>query len=61
MPDDFDINRSRIIDGEPDIETPGREILDKVVKAASGEKTRGEVFGYGVSEYAPWQSIVISR
>jgi altronate hydrolase len=54
MIDDMDINCGDILDGVP-IETKGQEIFDKVLKVASGERTKSELLGYGDNEYVPWQ------
>ncbi len=53
MIDDMDINCGDIIDGVS-LETKGREIFDLILKAASGEKTKSELLGYGDNEYVPW-------
>jgi altronate hydrolase len=37
------------------IEAKGREILDKVLAVASGEKTKSEALGLGDNEFVPWQ------
>jgi altronate hydrolase len=54
MIDDMDINCGDILDGVP-IETKGREIFEKILKVASGERTKSELLGYGDNEYVPWQ------
>jgi altronate hydrolase len=36
------------------LEAKGREIFDKILKVASGEKTKSESLGYGENEYVPW-------
>jgi altronate hydrolase len=54
MIDDMDINCGDILDGVP-IETKGQEIFDKILKVASGERTKSELLGYGDNEYVPWQ------
>ncbi len=53
MIDDMDINCGDILDGVS-IAAKGREIFDKVLKVASGEKSRSEILGYGDNEYVPW-------
>ncbi len=52
--EDMDINCGDILDGVS-IEEKGREILDKVIAVASGEKSKSEEFGYGDNEFVPWQ------
>jgi altronate hydrolase len=52
--EDMDINCGDILDGVT-IEAKGREILEKVIAVASGEKSKSEAFGYGDNEFVPWQ------
>ena len=33
----------------------GREILDMVLRVASGERTKSEALGLGDNEFVPWQ------
>lgn len=54
MIDDMDINCGDILDGVP-IETKGQEIFEKILKVASGERSKSELLGYGDNEYVPWQ------
>ncbi|MEN6605619.1 MAG: altronate dehydratase family protein [Bryobacteraceae bacterium] len=49
----MDINAGRIGDGEATVETIGREILDMVLRVASGEKTTSERWGH--REFVPWR------
>jgi altronate hydrolase len=55
MPDDIDLNAGTILDGTETIEMVGRRIFEKIIAAASGEKTRSEQAGVGDEEFAPWQ------
>jgi altronate hydrolase len=52
--EDMDINCGDILEGVT-IEAKGREILEKVIAVASGEKSKSEAFGYGDNEFVPWQ------
>ncbi len=54
MNDDMDINCGDILDGVT-IEAKAREIFDRMIAYASGERTKSENFGYGGAEYVPWQ------
>jgi altronate hydrolase len=54
MIDDMDINCGDVLDGVT-IEAKGREIFDKILAVASGEKTKSEELGYGDNEFVPWQ------
>jgi altronate hydrolase len=53
MIEDMDINCGDIIEGVS-LEKKGQEIFDRVLKTASGEKTKSEALGYGENEYVPW-------
>lgn len=50
---DMDINAGRILDGVP-VEAVGREIFEKILAVASGERTKSEINGVGEEEFAPW-------
>jgi altronate hydrolase len=53
--DDMDINCGTVVDGTATIEEMGKVIFDEVLAVASGKRTKSELFGYGDSEFAPWQ------
>ena len=53
MRDNMDVNAGRIADGEASIEDIGKEILDLVVRVASGERTAAERLGH--QEFVPWR------
>ena len=55
MPDDMDLNCGDILSGGASIEEKGQEILDYVLAAASGQKTKSEILGLGDNEFVPWQ------
>jgi altronate hydrolase len=55
MTDDMDINCGDIVSGGVSIRDKGREILDMVLRVASGEKTKSEALGLGDNEFVPWQ------
>jgi len=50
---DMDINAGRVLEGMP-VEQVGREIFEKILAVASGEKTKSELNGVGEEEFAPW-------
>lgn len=50
---DMDINAGRVLEGVP-VEDIGREIFEKILVVASGEKTKSELNGVGEEEFAPW-------
>ncbi|MEJ1156975.1 UxaA family hydrolase [Prosthecomicrobium sp. N25] len=54
MIDDMDINCGDILDGVS-IDDKGREIFDRVLAIASGERSKSEELGYGDNEFVPWQ------
>ncbi len=54
MIDDMDINCGEILHGQT-VEDAGREIFEKILSVASGEKTKSELHGIGDEEFVPWQ------
>jgi len=54
MIDDMDINAGEILQGRS-VEDVGREIFEKILAVASGEKTKSELHGIGEEEFVPWQ------
>jgi altronate hydrolase len=54
MVDDMDINGGEVVEGSS-LEAKGREIFDKILAVASGEKSKSELLGYGDNEFVPWQ------
>jgi altronate dehydratase len=54
MTDDMDLNAGEILAGRP-VEDVGRELFEKILSVASGERTRSEQLGYGDEEFVPWQ------
>jgi altronate hydrolase len=54
MIDDMDINCGDVLDGVP-IQEKAKEIFAKMLKVASGERSKSELLGYGDNEYVPWQ------
>ncbi|MDE0112118.1 MAG: UxaA family hydrolase, partial [Albidovulum sp.] len=55
MEADMDINAGEILDGTGTVESKGREIYDKLLSVASGEKSKSEKQGLGDYEFVPWQ------
>lgn len=55
MPDDMDINCGDIISAGVSLADKGAEILEAVLDAASGKKTKSEILGLGDNEFVPWQ------
>jgi altronate hydrolase len=54
MEGDMDLNAGEILAGRS-VEDVGRELFDKILAVASGEKTKSELLGYGDEEFVPWQ------
>ena len=54
MIDDMDINAGEILTGGKTVDQVGREIYEKILSVASGEKTKSEIHGYGDEEFVPW-------
>ena len=54
MPDIIDINAGTVITGEDTIATKGEEILDYIIRTASGEYTPKAV-GLGQDDFIPWK------
>ena len=55
MQDDMDIDCGGIAEGLTTVQERGREIFERVLRVASGEKSKSEALGYGDNEFAPWQ------
>ena len=54
MSDDMDVNCGTVLDGTETVEQCGRRVFDALVRTASGERTRSEVYDFGGAEFAPW-------
>ncbi|MEI9887153.1 MAG: altronate dehydratase family protein [Rhizomicrobium sp.] len=59
MKDDIDIDCGPIARGEASVADKGGEILDLLLRVASGERSKSEELGYGGSEFVPWQVGVV--
>lgn len=53
MIDDMDLNSGKVLEGTS-LEEAGREIFEKIIAVASGEKTKSEAQGIGDDEFVPW-------
>lgn len=53
MESDMDINAGIILEGAS-VEEVGRQIFERILRVASGEKTKSELQGIGEEEFAPW-------
>ncbi len=54
MPDIIDINTGFVISGEKNIQQMGEEILDKVIRIASGEE-KSKAMILGQNDFIPWK------
>jgi len=53
MTDNMDMNAGRIADGEATVEEVGREIFNRLLEVASGQRTCAERLGH--QEFVPWR------
>jgi altronate hydrolase len=54
MIDDMDLNAGEVLAGRS-VDDVGRELFEKILAVASGERTKSERLGYGDEEFVPWQ------
>ena len=54
MEDDMDVNCGTIVDGEESVQEAGQRIFDLILRVASGERTKSELYDFGSAEFAPW-------
>ncbi|MFA5662634.1 UxaA family hydrolase [Castellaniella sp.] len=57
--DDMDFNCGPVVDEAADIQVLGRAFYDMILRCASGEPSKSELYGYGQNEFVPWQPGVI--
>lgn len=55
MKGDMDVNCGDIVSAGVPVEEKGREILETVLRVASGACTKSEALGLGDNEFLPWQ------
>lgn len=55
LEDDMDMDCGDIIGGDVSIEAKGSEIFERLLRVASGERTKSEDLGFGGVEFVPWQ------
>jgi altronate hydrolase len=55
MIEDMDINAGAMLTEGQSLEQKGREIYEKIIAVASGEKSKSEAQGLGDYEFVPWQ------
>ncbi len=54
LSEDMDINAGTIMDNVASVNEVGKEIFDKIISVASGEKSKSEINDYGDDEFNPW-------
>jgi altronate hydrolase len=52
--EDIDINCGVVVDGKASVQDVGQQIFELILKTASGQPSKSEIFGYGDDEFAPW-------
>ncbi len=55
LEEDMDINCGQILDGTASMDEMAEQIFQLILRTASGQKTRSELFGLGDHEFVPWQ------
>ena len=53
MIDDMDIDTGDVLAGVT-LADKGKEIFAKLLRVASGERSKSEALGYGDAEFVPW-------
>jgi len=51
----MDVDCGPIVEGKRDIQEMGQSVFRLIMDTASGKKTKSEMFGFGESEFVPWQ------
>ena len=54
LSEDMDINAGTIMDNVASVNEVGKEIFNKIISVASGEKSKSEINDYGDDEFNPW-------
>ena len=60
MEDDLDIDCGRAADGDGAVVKLGREVFERLLRHASGEKTKAEELVLGENEFVPWPMGVLA-
>ncbi|MCV6591975.1 MAG: altronate dehydratase family protein [Silicimonas sp.] len=55
MSEDMDLNCGDIVTDGVSIAEKGEELLELIIRVASGEETKSEALGFGGAEFVPWQ------
>jgi altronate hydrolase len=54
LEEDMDVNCGTILDGDETVQACGARIFELMLRVASGERTKSELFDFGAAEFAPW-------
>jgi altronate hydrolase len=54
MTEDMDVNCGEIVDGTVSVQQKGGEIFERILRVASGERSKSEALGIGQEEFVPW-------
>jgi altronate hydrolase len=60
LEEDMDINCGQVLDGTRSMAEMGQEILDVMLRTASGEPSKSELLGLGDNEFVPWAIGIMS-
>lgn len=55
LSEDMDLNCGDIVNDGVSIAAKGEELLELIIRVASGEQTKSEELGFGGAEFVPWQ------
>ena len=54
MDEDMDVNAGVVVDGTASVAEVGQQVFDRLLRVASGEKSKSEALGFGDDEFSPW-------
>ncbi|MBV8617008.1 MAG: altronate dehydratase [Acetobacteraceae bacterium] len=54
LEEDMDVNCGTVLDGDETVQECGARVFDLMLRVASGERTKSELFDFGAAEFAPW-------
>ncbi|MEI2415808.1 altronate dehydratase family protein [Orrella sp. JC864] len=60
LAEDMDLNCGEILDGTASMQEMGQRIFEKILRVASGERSKSEALGLGDHEFVPWNIGVVS-
>ncbi|ANN65520.1 UxaA family hydrolase [Bordetella bronchialis] len=60
LEEDMDIDCGPVLDGALSVAQMGQVIFDRILQAASGQRTKSELLGLGDHEFVPWHLGIVS-